>query len=280
MIVQEEEIYEFDRNILKSGGRGPSVSECAAKDKSQQIDVAVDFVNIRDNMESVRMQAAEATNPTSYIPKKKDHFKPVIASKKEKKIKKRKVTFVTVEQKENQLSKAKEILMSQSDAKRRSKAKKVPTEIITEEDIQRKIDDGFKLIEIEKRKLIEDEKKKQKLVKPNPPIVIFTNGLGISVCKGCTKKKIEREEITYPHNMVFQRHGIVGYYNKILNKFINGEVNVHFHLKKSCLRNADQTVEFKDITMTDEVFAALSSEQMEVLKNADILQYILANKNN
>ena len=79
--------------------------------------------------------------------------------------------------------------------------------------------------------------------------------------------------------MVFRRRGIVGYYNKILNKFINGEVNVHFHLKKSCLRNADQTVEFKDITMTDEVFAALSSEQMEVLKNADILQYILTNKN-
>ena len=278
MIVQEEEIYEFDRNILKSGGRGPSVSEHAAKDKSQQTDVAVDFVNIRDNMESVRMQAAEATNPTSYIPKKKDHFKPVIASKKEKKIKKRKVTFVTGEQKENQLSKAKDILMSKSDAKR-SKAKKVATEIITEEEIQRKIDDGFKLIEIEKRKLIEDEKKKQKLVNPNPPIVIFTNGLGISVCKGCTKKKIEREEITYPHNMVFRRRGIVGYYNKILNKFINGEVNVHFHLKKSCLRNADQTLEFKDITMTDEVFAALSSEQMEVLKNADILQYILANKN-
>ena len=186
-------------------------------------------------MESVRMQAAEATNPTSYIPKKKDHFKPAIASKKEKKIKRRKVTFVTEEQKENQLSKGKEILMSQSDAIRRSKAKKVPTEIITEEEIQRKIDDGFNLIEIEKRKLIEDEKKTQKLVKLNPPIVIFTNGLGISVCKGCTKKKIEREEITYPHNMVFRRRGIVGYYNKIINKFINGEVNVHFHLKKSCL---------------------------------------------
>ena len=73
-----------------------------------------------------------------------------MSSKKEKKIKKRKVTFVTEEQKENQLAKGKEILMSQSDAKR-SKAKKVPTEIITEEEIQRKIDDGFKLIEIEKR---------------------------------------------------------------------------------------------------------------------------------
>ena len=155
-------------------------------------------------MESVRMQAAEATNPTSYIPKKKDHFKPTIASKKKKKIKRRKVTFVTEEQNENQLSKGKEILMSQSDAKRRSKAEKVPTEIITEEEIQRKIDDSFKLIEIEKRKLIEDEKKKkQKLVNPNTPVVIFTDGLGISVCKGCTKKKIEHEEIIYPHNMVF-----------------------------------------------------------------------------
>ena len=162
MIVQEE-IYEFDRNISKSGGRGPSVSEHVAKDKSQQIDVAIDFVNIQDNMESVRMQAAEATNPTLYIPKKKDHFKPAMSSKKERKIKKRKVTFVTEEQKENQLSKGKEILMSQSDAKRRSKERKVPTEIITEAEIQRKIDDGFKLIEIEKRKLIEDEKKKKKI---------------------------------------------------------------------------------------------------------------------
>ena len=30
--------------------------------------------------------------------------------------------------------------------------------------------------------------------------------------------------------------------------------------------------------MTDEVFAALGSEQLGVLKDADILQYIIANK--
>ena len=82
MIVQEEAIYKFDRNISKSGGQGPSVPEHAAKDKSQQIDVAVDFVNIRDNLESVCMQAAEANNPASYLPKKKDHFKPTISNTK------------------------------------------------------------------------------------------------------------------------------------------------------------------------------------------------------
>ena len=108
--------------------------------------------------------------------------------------------------------------------------------MITKEEIQRKIDDGFKMIENKKRKLIENEtKKKLKLVPTNPPVVIFTDGLGISVCKGCSKMKIKCEEITYPHNMVFWRHGIVGYYNKVLNKFIDGESNVHFHLKKSCL---------------------------------------------
>ena len=106
------------------------------------------------------MQAAEATNPTSYIPKKKDHFNPAMSSKKEKKIKKRKVTFVTEEQIEDQVSKGRQILTSQNDAKR-SKGKKVPTEMITEEEIQRKIDDSFKMIENKKRKLIEKETKKK-----------------------------------------------------------------------------------------------------------------------
>ena len=144
---------KFDRNISKSGGQGPSVPEHAAKDKSQQIDVAVDFVNIRDNLESVHMQAAEANNPTSYLPKKKDHFKPTMSSTKDKKTKKRKFTFVTEEQIEYQVSKGTEILTSQTDGKRRGKGKKVPTHITTEEEIQKKIDTGLKIIENEKKKI-------------------------------------------------------------------------------------------------------------------------------
>ena len=130
MIVQEEAIYEFDRNISKSGGRGPNVPERAAKDKSQQIDVAVDFVNIRDNLESVRMQAAEANNPTSYLPKKKDNFKPTMSKTKNKNMK-RKFSFVTQEQIEDQVSKGTEILTSQTDGERRHKGNKVPTHITT-----------------------------------------------------------------------------------------------------------------------------------------------------
>ena len=198
---------------------------------------------------------------------------------KDKKMKKKKVLFVTEEQIDDQLSKGREILTDETDGKRRGKGKKLPTHITSEEEIQRKIDEGLKIIENEKRKLIEDEKKKkQKVVHTNPPTVIFTDDLMISVYKGCTRKKITCEEITYLHNMVFQRYGILGYYKNVLNKFINGEYNVHFHLKKSCLQNANQSLEFKDITMTDEVLTALSSEQMAILKDADILQCILMNK--
>lgn len=235
MIVQEEAVNKFDRNMSKSDSWGPSIPEHAAKDKSQQIDVAVDFLNIRDNLESIQMQAAEANNPTSYLPKRKALFKPKMSTTKEKKMKKRKVTFVTEEIIEDQSAKGTEILTSQCDGKRKGKGNKVPTEIPNEE-IQRKIDESFRMLEKEERKLIhEQNKRKQKLPCPNPPVVIFTDGLGISVCKGCSKKKISHEEITYPHNMVFQRCGIVGYYKKVLNKFINGKSNIHFHLKKSCL---------------------------------------------
>ena len=46
-------------------------------------------------------------------------------------------------------------------------------------------------------------KKKSKYAVPNPLMVIFTDGLGISVCKGCPKG-ITKEQ-RYPYNMVFKR---------------------------------------------------------------------------
>ena len=58
------------------------------------------------------------------------------------------------------------------------------------------------------------------------------------------------------------------------------ECNIHFHLKKTCLRGYDQAIEFKEITMTDEVFKQLSDKQMKVLHKEGILQHIIKNKSN
>ena len=45
-----------------------------------------------------------------------------------------------------------------------------------------------------------------KVDRKNPPVVIFTNGLGIKICKGCPRK-IRKEQQVHPNNMVFRRQG-------------------------------------------------------------------------
>ena len=65
----------------------------------------------------------------------------------------------------------------------------------------------------------------------NPPVVIFTNGFGIKVCKGCPKR-ITKEQQVYPNNMVFCRWG-PGFINPKTQKCCITECNIHFHLKKN-----------------------------------------------
>ena len=66
MILQEEELYDFTHNLCTSSGRGPSQAVRMARDKSEQIGIGVDFVNIFDDIESVLQEAHEVNNPSSY----------------------------------------------------------------------------------------------------------------------------------------------------------------------------------------------------------------------
>ena len=65
MILQEEELYDFTHNLCTSSGRGPSQAVRMARDKSEQIGIGVDFVNIFDDIESVLQEAHEVNNPSS-----------------------------------------------------------------------------------------------------------------------------------------------------------------------------------------------------------------------
>ena len=59
---------------------------------------------------------------------------------------------------------------------------------------------------------------KKNVQKPPPkierknPLVIFMNGLGIKVCKGCLNR-ITKEQQLYLNNMVFHHHGPGGFIN-------------------------------------------------------------------
>ena len=69
MVLQEEELYEFSRNMSMSTGKGPSNAIHKARWRVEQLNVAKDFVEIFDDIEAVVLEAEEVNEPTSYQPK-------------------------------------------------------------------------------------------------------------------------------------------------------------------------------------------------------------------
>ena len=252
MILQGEELYDFTRNLTKSSGRGPSPAVRMARDKSEQIGIGVDFVNIFDDIEAVLEEAHEVNNPSSYQPKSRSYLNLM----KQRRLKK---------------------ISQQKKSQKKGQKRNVPTHDAegSDEHIRTKINKASEIILGRKENI--QVKKKSRSIGSNPPTLIFTNGLGIQKCQGCSKE-ITRKDQVYPRNMVFRRKALVENFNKKVNKYIYTNNNIHIHLVKKCLRDQDRTVEYRDIIATDEVFEALTNEQMEVLHERDILQYIIENK--
>ena len=224
--------------------------------KSEQIGIGVDFVNIFDDIESVLQEAHEVNNPSSYQPKSRASFRThEKESTKEK-------SFTTKK-------------IPEGKKKKKGLKRNEPSHDVegSDEQIVQKINKASKIIYGRKGNVHLNSRSTGQ----NPPMLIFTNGLGIRRCQGC-KKYITTEQQAYPRNMVLRRWALVGYFNKVLNHYIYLQNNIHIHLSKKCLRDQDHTVEYRDIIATDEVFEGLTEEQMEVLNEADILQYIVQNK--
>ena len=110
----------------------------------------------------------------------------------------------------------------------------------------------------------------------NPPFIIKANW-NIRKCKGC-KKEITKEDKAHHHNMVFRRMGVYGYMNRTLNKWIENEQPIHFHLNMACVRKHDPTMEMRYITMNDEFFIDMDDAQMAILNGLGFLKPIARKK--
>ena len=66
MVLQEEELYEFMRNMTTSTSKGPLDAIFKAQWRVEQLNVAKDFVEIFDNIEAVMLESQEANQPSSY----------------------------------------------------------------------------------------------------------------------------------------------------------------------------------------------------------------------
>ena len=110
----------------------------------------------------------------------------------------------------------------------------------------------------------------------NPPLIVKATWQ-IRKCRGC-KKDITDKDKEYPHDMLFQRRGIVGYLNVVQNKWVEHEAFVYYHLNIGCLRKAESTIEYRYISVVDDVFVTLDKEEMEVLNGLGFLRPIVEKK--
>ena len=110
----------------------------------------------------------------------------------------------------------------------------------------------------------------------NPPTIVRATDM-IRRCHGC-RGDIKASDKEYPHDMVFLWRGVVGYLNRVRNEWVESEQNIHFHLKMSCLRKNDGTMEARYIATNDETFLRLDQQQMEWLHAQGFLKAIACKK--
>ena len=71
---------------------------------------------------------------------------------------------------------------------------------------------------------------------------------------------------------------MVGYFNKLHNKWVDSEQNIYFHLNMSCVRKHDVTMEKQHLSCNDEFFCGLSKEEMVYLHDEGFLKPIAEKK--
>ena len=231
MMLQESQMDQFERNLIRVSGRGQTKEVRDARDRAEQIRAAEEFANIfMDDSEAVILEAEQGINPESYLPKKNaKHRAP----------------------------KARQQPVKKATAKPRKRAAAKGTTGVTE---QRLREQCILAMDVTDEEITPDGRSNKV---DNPPQIIMATQM-IRKCKGC-KGNITQEDKEYPHNMVFRRRGVVGYYNAVRNQWVDNEQNVHFHLDMRCIRKSDDTMEIRYISGNDETFAKLDRLQMEVL---------------
>ena len=76
MMTQEKQVFKFDHNLEKSTGRRPTQAARVSRDRSEQVTVGEEFVEILSDEEAIKEEARQGWEPAGFIPKKKCKHRP------------------------------------------------------------------------------------------------------------------------------------------------------------------------------------------------------------
>ena len=250
MILQEKGIEMSARNMMKVRSHAPTQAVRDKCDRDQQMRIGEEFANLLDNEEDILLEAQAAEGEHSYNPRGVRHphlargmrnsTKPVNRGKGGR---------------------------GRGRGKGRGKPAAPPP---TPEEMEAKCREAVEIIDAQL------QPSGRSSLMNNPPLVVKAYWQ-ITKCRGC-KKSITTEDKEYPHDLVFQRRGICGYFNTVQNKWVENEAFVYYHLSIQCLRKGESTLEYRYISAVDDVFATLDREQMVVLNDLGFLRPIVEKK--
>ncbi len=109
----------------------------------------------------------------------------------------------------------------------------------------------------------------------NRPIVKLLCG-NIHHCYGC-KKDIRYLDYQYPYDTVFSTKADIKVKNMTTNSWFTLKCDVHFHPHFTCLRMFDASLGLRQLTISDEVFLSLTTEQLEGLHVKGFLESVVKN---
>ncbi len=98
----------------------------------------------------------------------------------------------------------------------------------------------------------------------------------ICLCYGC-KKDIRHQDHQYPYDIVFSTKADVKVKNMTTNSWFILKCDVHFHLCFTCLRMFNASLGPRQLTISDEVFLSLTTEQLEGLHAKGFLESVVKN---
>ena len=163
MIFQEVSVNLFNRNLHKSSGRGRSKTVRDAQDRAQQMNVVNDFIETLNNPQAFFEHITEILQHSSHIPKGRASFKPSKKKTSKDDSKQNQRNDKGKGRKQNVNIPPTSASLDQLECKAKQ-AKNVIAEIDVDENEDETNDDS-------------NTGKRRASQPPNPPVVIFTDGL-------------------------------------------------------------------------------------------------------
>ena len=280
MLMQDRMVRNWKTQDVKiKQGRGPSAEVIASRARAKQVQMADELTNTSLPLdEMVRQMCPDGMPPTpqkNYLSDGsqlespvKDTMTPQTVPSRSKTGRKRTPASKTPSQRKATPAKKRKTTPGKTTAARRLDIATNPLDML-----KRQIDIAEEIL----GQKVTFSTAGQPARGPAPILHIIKRRGQIKKCAGRCKKPIDSTKPA-PLNLLLRRKLGRSWKKPDGSEAFDPDANSYFHLDWQCVKRNDDTVEKRHLYVDDKTFLKLSHDHFEELKDADLLEYVIAAK--